>query len=237
MDALSRIGDIGTCARRMSRGLDSFSAGGHLRALPTTPFRSAPADDFHGPGFLRDLSFPTGRFQRPAMARRRRPRARDRVGRRNAGTASSRPFAASPPSKSRRRTGRAAGPFGRSSTTCPTATSTRTVGSSSRSPRTSRRSSRTTRARWAELADVKAVPIETSLTLLDVVHERWIAILRAMKPSDFERMLVHPESRPPESRPDARALRVARSASHRARDDAARAHGLVASLSACDVMA
>ena len=49
-------------------------------------------------------------------------------------------------------------------------------------------------ALWAELPDVKAVPVETSLTLLDAVHERWIAILRAMKPSDFERMLIHPES-------------------------------------------
>ena len=47
---------------------------------------------------------------------------------------------------------------------------------------------------WALLPDVQAVPIETSLTLLDTVHERWIAILRGMKPSDFERMLVHPES-------------------------------------------
>jgi uncharacterized damage-inducible protein DinB len=49
-------------------------------------------------------------------------------------------------------------------------------------------------ALWAQLPDVKAVPIETSLTLLDTVHDRWIAILRAMKPTDFERMLVHPET-------------------------------------------
>src|SRR6476646_263048 len=49
-------------------------------------------------------------------------------------------------------------------------------------------------ARWAALPDVKAVPIETSLALLDAVHERWIAILRGMNPSDFDRMLVHPES-------------------------------------------
>ena len=49
-------------------------------------------------------------------------------------------------------------------------------------------------AQWALLPDVKAVPIETSLTLVDAVHDRWVAILRAMKPADFERMLVHPES-------------------------------------------
>lgn len=47
---------------------------------------------------------------------------------------------------------------------------------------------------WAELSDVAAVPISTSLTLLDTVHERWVAILRGMKASDFERHLVHPES-------------------------------------------
>ena len=47
---------------------------------------------------------------------------------------------------------------------------------------------------WAELADVHAVPIATSLTLLEAVHERWLAILRAMKPTDFERNLVHPET-------------------------------------------
>jgi hypothetical protein len=48
--------------------------------------------------------------------------------------------------------------------------------------------------KWALLPDVAAVPIATSLTLLETIHERWVAILRAMKPSDFERMLVHPES-------------------------------------------
>jgi uncharacterized damage-inducible protein DinB len=49
-------------------------------------------------------------------------------------------------------------------------------------------------ARWAEMVDSKVVPVETSLTMLDVVHARWVAILHAMSASDFERMLVHPES-------------------------------------------
>jgi uncharacterized damage-inducible protein DinB len=47
---------------------------------------------------------------------------------------------------------------------------------------------------WAELPDVAAVPIATSLALLDAVHERWLAILRAMEPGDFARQLIHPES-------------------------------------------
>jgi len=46
---------------------------------------------------------------------------------------------------------------------------------------------------WAKLADTR-VPIETSLTLLDAVHERWVAILRAMTPADFDRELIHPET-------------------------------------------
>jgi len=49
-------------------------------------------------------------------------------------------------------------------------------------------------AMWATLPDVKAVPIETSLALLDAIHERWVAILRGMKASDFDRTLIHPES-------------------------------------------
>lgn len=46
---------------------------------------------------------------------------------------------------------------------------------------------------WAKLADTR-VPLETSLTLLEAVHERLVALLRAMTPRDFERMLVHPET-------------------------------------------
>jgi uncharacterized damage-inducible protein DinB len=49
-------------------------------------------------------------------------------------------------------------------------------------------------ARWAELADTRLVPIATSLTLLETVHERWVALLRAMQPSDFARPLKHPET-------------------------------------------
>jgi hypothetical protein len=46
--------------------------------------------------------------------------------------------------------------------------------------------------RWAELADVQA-PIETSLVLLGALHARWLAVLRAMTPEDFQRKLKHPE--------------------------------------------
>ncbi len=46
---------------------------------------------------------------------------------------------------------------------------------------------------WAEMADVGQVPIETSLTLLEALHQRWVAVLRAMTAQQFERTLRHPE--------------------------------------------
>ena len=49
-------------------------------------------------------------------------------------------------------------------------------------------------AAWAELADVRVVPIEVSVVLLEAAHERWLAILRAMTTRDFERTLIHPET-------------------------------------------
>jgi uncharacterized damage-inducible protein DinB len=49
---------------------------------------------------------------------------------------------------------------------------------------------------WAKLADSKATPIETSLALLEALHERWVNLLRSMSPSDFERTLNHPEMGP-----------------------------------------
>jgi uncharacterized damage-inducible protein DinB len=47
--------------------------------------------------------------------------------------------------------------------------------------------------RWAELPDTRDTPIATSLALLDALHERWVALLRAMSPADFARTLDHPE--------------------------------------------
>ena len=47
---------------------------------------------------------------------------------------------------------------------------------------------------WAELADVKAEPVEISLRLLAGLHARWTALLRCMRDSDYQRRLRHPES-------------------------------------------
>lgn len=46
---------------------------------------------------------------------------------------------------------------------------------------------------WAELYDVKATPVEASLKLLEVLHERWVLLLRSLGPGDFARTLMHPE--------------------------------------------
>ena len=48
-------------------------------------------------------------------------------------------------------------------------------------------------ARWAELSDSQTVPIEVSLALLDALHQRWVALLRDVSPSDFRRAVRHPE--------------------------------------------
>jgi uncharacterized damage-inducible protein DinB len=49
-------------------------------------------------------------------------------------------------------------------------------------------------ARWAELADSRETPIETSLLLLERLHERWVILLRSMSANDFARRLLHPET-------------------------------------------
>jgi DinB family protein len=48
-------------------------------------------------------------------------------------------------------------------------------------------------ARWAELPDVRRVPIDVSLALLDALHVRWIAFLRGLSPEDFQRTFLHPD--------------------------------------------
>jgi DinB superfamily len=47
-------------------------------------------------------------------------------------------------------------------------------------------------ARWAELVDAKG-PVEPSLLLLESLHKRWVALLNALKPADWQRTFRHPE--------------------------------------------
>ena len=48
-------------------------------------------------------------------------------------------------------------------------------------------------AAWAALEDSSIVPVSVSLDLLDALHIRWVALLRAMRPEQMERGFVHPE--------------------------------------------
>lgn len=50
--------------------------------------------------------------------------------------------------------------------------------------------------RWAELEDSRTTPVEVSLTLLEALHDRWVRLLRSMKPEDFARPFNHPENGP-----------------------------------------
>lgn len=46
---------------------------------------------------------------------------------------------------------------------------------------------------WAELADACVTPINVSLTMLEVLHDRWVRLMHTLKPEDFARTYGHPE--------------------------------------------
>jgi DinB superfamily len=46
---------------------------------------------------------------------------------------------------------------------------------------------------WAEMNDSKVIPINVSLTILHAVHLRWMEVLKAIKPNEWDRTVVHPE--------------------------------------------
>jgi len=46
---------------------------------------------------------------------------------------------------------------------------------------------------WAELPEAKHGAIEVSLTLLDALHRRWVAFLRALPETDFRKTYQHKE--------------------------------------------
>jgi hypothetical protein len=48
-------------------------------------------------------------------------------------------------------------------------------------------------ARWAELADYRTVPVETSLRFLAAIHEKWVALLRVLTREQLSRRFVHPD--------------------------------------------
>jgi len=50
-------------------------------------------------------------------------------------------------------------------------------------------------AEWAKLADAKLDP-QLSVQILDALHQRWHAMLLAMRDSDFTREAIHPDHGP-----------------------------------------
>jgi len=47
--------------------------------------------------------------------------------------------------------------------------------------------------RWAVLEDARTAPTELSLSLLDSLHQRWVLLLRSLRPQDFARTFRHPD--------------------------------------------
>jgi uncharacterized damage-inducible protein DinB len=46
---------------------------------------------------------------------------------------------------------------------------------------------------WAELTDTRQTPVETSLMLLECLHQRWVLLLKGMADRDWQRTFRHPE--------------------------------------------
>jgi len=49
---------------------------------------------------------------------------------------------------------------------------------------------------WAKLPDIAHTPIETSLTMLDALHDRWVRTLRGIDDAGWKRTFRHPELGP-----------------------------------------
>jgi hypothetical protein len=47
--------------------------------------------------------------------------------------------------------------------------------------------------RWAKLEDSRVVPVELSLSLLESLHNRWVALLKVLTPEDFRKLYLHPQ--------------------------------------------
>lgn len=48
-------------------------------------------------------------------------------------------------------------------------------------------------ADWAETAEAKSAPVESSLSLLEGLHARWTLLLNSLTPEQFARAVRHPQ--------------------------------------------
>jgi DinB superfamily len=49
------------------------------------------------------------------------------------------------------------------------------------------------RVEWAELPDARLSDVTDSLDLVEALHRRWVTLLRALSPQQFERDIVQPD--------------------------------------------
>lgn len=49
-------------------------------------------------------------------------------------------------------------------------------------------------AAWATLEDSRSTPIETSVALLTLIHDRWLRIIRSLDEAAFQRRYRHPDT-------------------------------------------
>ncbi|MEQ8358628.1 MAG: putative metal-dependent hydrolase [Cytophagales bacterium] len=47
---------------------------------------------------------------------------------------------------------------------------------------------------WAELSDSKDYPVDSSIKILEGLHERWVHLLKNLSDNDLQRQFIHPES-------------------------------------------
>jgi hypothetical protein len=47
--------------------------------------------------------------------------------------------------------------------------------------------------RWAELPEARTGPVDMSLALLEALHRRWLAFLRALPEAQLQKSFVHPD--------------------------------------------
>jgi hypothetical protein len=50
--------------------------------------------------------------------------------------------------------------------------------------------------RWAELPESRSAPVAVSLDLLEALHRRFVLMLRAIEPEQWQRRFLHPERGP-----------------------------------------
>jgi hypothetical protein len=46
---------------------------------------------------------------------------------------------------------------------------------------------------WANLADGRALPVDSSLAMVTAIHERWVTLLESLSEEDFRKGYNHPE--------------------------------------------